>query len=187
MRAPTRPAPEPSAHTDSGDAAVGGRQDRRSRENRLKDKNRELRKDQHDEDFDEATATPEPEARTVPAGMKPEQFKRFADALHAGFAELDIHDVVAVVQGSGATNRSHKHGAPFDEARVSDYDVALVSPTLVKRADEFHIKLSGPLSEQDISMLGFRGVLIQLRHMTERPVNFKLMRGTDLPEGIRVP
>jgi len=152
----------------------------------LKDKTRELRNDQH-EDFDDATALQEGEVRTVPFGMKPEQFQRFADALHEGFAELDIHDVVAVVQGSGATNRSYKYGMAFDEAHVSDYDIALVSPTLVKRAEEFHIKLSGPLSEQDISMLGLKPVHSRLRKMIERPVNFKIMRDAEPPEGIEVP
>jgi hypothetical protein len=119
--------------------------------------------------------------------MNPDQFQHFANALHDGFAELNISDVVAVVQGSGATNRGHEHGDAFDHRRVSDYDVALVSPTLVKRADELRIKLSGPLSEWDISILGLKLIHIKLSQMTERPVNFRLMRSTDLPEGIQVP
>jgi filamentous hemagglutinin len=91
------------------------------------------------------------------------------------------------VQGSGATDRSHATGKPFDEDRVSDYDIALVSPILVKKAEEFHIKLSGPLLAADIERLGLAAICHKLSQMTERPVNFLIVRGASAPEGILVP
>lgn len=188
-------APAPAAHDPKaadmgaeGAAVSGGRQDRRDRSNRLKDRERELRRDQ-DFETPEAgfTSSVDDVSRTVPVGMKPEQFARFGDALHAGLAEIGVEDVVAVIQGSGASDRGHSSGRPFDEGRVSDYDVALVSPSLLKKAEGLRIKLSGPLDRRDIGMLGLREIRDRLSKMTERPVNFLLVRGTEIPSGIRVP
>lgn len=169
-------------------AVSGGRQDRRGRENRLKDKSRQLRKNHDAEDSNSIPDLPAiDEIRTVPVGMKLEQFQRFGDALHRGLAELGAHDVVAVVQGSGVSNRRHRDGTSFDEGHVSDYDIALVSPMLLKRAAEFHIKLRGPLTVFELDLLGLTTVRDQLSAMSERPVNFLLVRNTDTPVGIVVP
>ena len=170
------------------EAIAGGREDRRDRDNRLKDRERQRRKDHAADDHDGAFVPPPVEEhRTTPVGFKSEQFERFAAALHAGFRDAGIDDVVAVVQGSGATNHGHDSGRPFDEGRVSDYDVALVSPTLLKKADDLGIKLRGPLSARELLVLGIADLRLQLTKMTERSVNFQLMRSTDVPRGIVVP
>lgn len=175
------------AETEAG-AVSGGRQDRRDRSNRLKDRERDLRRDQDIETAESGfTGSVDEVSRTVPVGMKPEQFARFGDALHAGLAEIGVEDVVAVIQGSGASDRGHNSGKPFDEGRVSDYDVALVSPSLLKKAEGLRIKLSGPLDRRDIAMLGLSEIRDSISTMTERPVNFLLVRGTQIPAGIRVP
>lgn len=175
------------AETEAG-AVSGGRQDRRDRSNRLKDRERELRNDQEPSMTEDGPARSVDEvSRTIPMGMKHEQFVRFGDVLHAGFAEIGIDDVVAVIQGSGASNRGHDSGRPFDEGRVSDYDVALASPTLLKRAETLGIRLRGPLSFRDVEMLGLTDIQDRLSKMLERAVNFKLARGAIPPPGIRVP
>jgi hypothetical protein len=70
---------------------------------------------------------------------------------------------------------------------VSDYDVALVSSDLLKKAEALRIKLSGPLSIRAIELLGLTDIRDRPSKMTERPVNFQLARGTDIPHGIQVP
>jgi len=147
--------------------------DRRDREARGRDRERQRRRDHDGDDHEEVDhAARPPGPRTVPYGMKDHQFQQFAGDLYAGFAAAGYGDIIATVQGSGATNQSHETGRAFDEARVSDYDVAIQSPQLVARAVELGISLNGALDDVALKRLGLAALRAQLSAAREREVNF---------------
>jgi hypothetical protein len=68
-------------------------------------------------------------------------------------------------QGSSVTGRSADTGAPFDEGRVSDYDIANSGDSVNQAAHENGVQFrgdgvsTGPLNERDLDRLGLDGIL----------------------------
>jgi filamentous hemagglutinin len=89
-------------------------------------------------------------------------------------------DVQAAFRGSSVTGVSFKTGAPFDVGRVSDFDLALASSTLLQRAKELGIGLRGggtrtvPLKDKHLKMLGLLDLQQELNEMAGRPVTFMI-------------
>jgi hypothetical protein len=120
-------------------------------------------------------------ARFLPHGFASvEEFKLFGTRLNAGLAEAGYADARALLQGSAVTGRSFRTGAAFDAGRVSDFDVAIGSPTLLARARELGVGLrsggtrTGPLNAAQVQRLGLGPLQQSLSREAGRPVNFMI-------------
>jgi hypothetical protein len=93
---------------------------------------------------------------------------------------LVYQDVEPMIRGSAVTGESFRTGEPFDVGRRSDYDISLVSPTLMQRAADLGIPLrgggtrTGPLGESALRELGLRELAGNLRDQADRPVSFMI-------------
>jgi hypothetical protein len=120
-------------------------------------------------------------ARAIPHGFSStDDFQAFGSKLKGGLTDAGYSDAVAAFQGSSVTGVKHTTGQPFDVERVSDFDIALASPTLLARAKELGIELrSGgvrtrPLTADDLESLGLSKLAVQLSQSAGRPVNFMI-------------
>jgi hypothetical protein len=119
--------------------------------------------------------------RTLPLGFRnADKFAQFGARLKQGLQNAGYGDVQAAFRGSSVTGVSFKTGAPFDVGRVSDFDLALASSTLLQRAKKLGIGLRGggtrtePLDEEHLKMLGLLDLSRELGEMTGRPVTFMI-------------
>jgi len=119
--------------------------------------------------------------RTLPLGFKnADEFAQFGARLKQGLQNAGYGDVQAAFRGSSVTGVSFKTGAPFDVGRVSDFDLALASSTLLQRAKELGIGLRGggtrtePLKDKHLKMLGLLDLQQELNEMAGRPVTFMI-------------
>jgi len=109
-----------------------------------------------------------------------EDFTRFGGKLHGGLAQAGYRDTQAILQGSAVTGKSFKTGAPFDEGRVSDFDIALTGDSIFNAAKGAGIPLrsmgtrTGPLSERALKQLGLLDLAAQMSKSAGRPVNFMI-------------
>jgi uncharacterized protein YukE len=140
---------------------------------------------------------PQAAQRAIPLGFaNAEEFATFGAHLTQGLRAAGYDDVVPVFQGSSVTGVKYTNGKPFDVGRVSDFDIALASPTLFERAKALGVEVRGrdtrtaPLSQKHLEQLG----LLELRdalkqRMSGRPVAFMIykdleqtvMRGPSIP------
>lgn len=123
--------------------------------------------------------------RTPPNGFATSQeFSGFGNRLHAGLNQAGYSDVQPILQGSAVTGHSYRTGASFDSGRISDFDVALASPTLLQRARELGIDIrgggvrTGPLREEDLRQLGLHNLARNLSQQSGRDVNFMIYDST---------
>lgn len=85
-------------------------------------------------------------------------------------------------QGSAVTGRSADSGAPFDEGRRSDYDIAISGDSVNRAAHENGVQFrgdgvsTGPLSERDLDRLGLDGILDDASAETGREVHVMIFR-----------
>jgi filamentous hemagglutinin len=97
-----------------------------------------------------------------------------------GLRAAGYRDVEPMMRGSAVTGENFRTGVPFDVRRTSDYDVALVSPTLMQRAIELGIPLRGggtrtePTRGRSLEGLGLASVRDTLRAQEGRPVSFMI-------------
>jgi hypothetical protein len=119
--------------------------------------------------------------RTLPLGFRnADKFAQFGARLKQGLQNAGYGDVQAAFRGSSVTGVSFKTGAPFDVGRVSDFDLALASSTLLQRAKELGIGLRGggtrivPLKDKHLKMLGLLDLQQELNEMAGRPVTFMI-------------
>jgi hypothetical protein len=120
-------------------------------------------------------------ARTIPHGFNSvDDFQAFGSTLKGGLTQAGYEDVTAAFQGSSATGVKFTTGQPFDVGRVSDFDIALASRTLLAKAKELDIPLragglrTGPLRPEDLKLLGLSDLAAQLSQAAGRPVNFMI-------------
>ena len=94
-------------------------------------------------------------------------------------------DVQPILQGSAVTGKSYSTGAAFDVGRVSDFDVALASPSLMQRAQELGIGLrsggtrTGPLTAENLRQLGLSDMAQQMTRQYGREVNFMIYNSAE--------
>jgi hypothetical protein len=116
-------------------------------------------------------------------------FQRFSSGIYEQFGARQI-SVDAYFQGSSVTGYGHgvayvpEYGyvarAPFDFMRLSDYDLAIVNPGLVQKAEQLGIELRGegtrtePLSLANLAALGLDQIAQSLSAAAGRPVNIML-------------
>lgn len=117
-----------------------------------------------------------------------DEWRAFSARLHEGLAEAGYPDARAAVQGSGATGRSYKTGAPFDVGRVSDLDVAVTGDDLLADALALGVeprsggRRTEPVKYGPRAVLGLADLLKELSAETGRPV--KIMVYGSLPEAV---
>jgi filamentous hemagglutinin len=140
-----------------------------------------------------------PGGAQIPLGFNsPDEFAQFGRVLYSGFAEAGYDDVEAIFQGSSVTGVSFETQEAFDLGRLSDYDVAIASPSLFERAKELGAQLrsrgtrTGPINKtRMLSNLGILGLSIDLSDLAGRPVKFMLFANVEaaLQRGpsIRIP
>ena len=119
----------------------------------------------------------------VPLGFNTTRdFENFGRATRDGLAIAGQSDAETYIRGSAVTGYSYRTGEAFDVGRPSDYDMAIVSPRLLQRAQELGIPLrgsgtrTGPLTEDQLGILGLKDVLKQLGTKSGRDVGFVIFR-----------
>jgi hypothetical protein len=114
-----------------------------------------------------------------------EEFSRFGADIQSGLTRAGYTDVQPILQGSAVTGRSYSTGAAFDVGRVSDFDVALASSSLLQRAQELGIELrsggirTGPLTAENLAQLGLSDMAQQMTIQYGREVNFMIYNSAD--------
>lgn len=80
---------------------------------------------------------------------------------------------------------SFRTGEAFDVGRVSDFDIALASPTLLQRARELGIPLRGggirtmPLKKEHLERLGLWELQEELSRLAGRDVSFMIYESVE--------
>jgi hypothetical protein len=77
-----------------------------------------------------------------------EDFQEYGDLLYSGFAKAGYSDVKAIMQGSAATGTKFSTKQPI--ILPSDFDVAIVSPSLFEQADILGAKVRGKTNQPRI-------------------------------------
>lgn len=120
-------------------------------------------------------------AEVLPRGFNSyESYVAFGQSVRDGLRAAGYRDVEPMLRGSAVTGESFRTGQPFDVGRISDYDVALVSPSLMQRAAELGIPLrSGgtrtrSLRREELEDFGLRGLGANILRETERDVSFMI-------------
>ncbi|WP_237742001.1 two-partner secretion domain-containing protein [Herbaspirillum rubrisubalbicans] len=124
-------------------------------------------------------------SKDVPSGFANNQeFTQFGINMRNGLNAAGYTDVEPILQGSAVTGKSFATGQPFDVGRVSDFDVALASPKLLKAAEDAGIGMrsggtrTGPLSAADLKVLGLQSLANQMSQQAGRDVNFMIYNST---------
>ncbi|WP_457298228.1 hypothetical protein [Phyllobacterium sp. P5_D12] len=86
------------------------------------------------------------------------------------------------MRGSAVTGRTFKQNSPFDGAKPSDYDLALVSPSMWRRLNDLATPMrSGrtrteELDDDSANGLGIGSLQRSLRALTGRKLSFMIYR-----------
>ena len=116
----------------------------------------------------------------LPFGYKEKPFRRFVARADEEFAAAGFDDAELFMQGSSVSRVKYATKEVLDARagiKPSDYDVAVVSPKLVARAEELGLDIhKGPLTAEQVSALGLREAQESLTKASKggRPVNFKV-------------
>jgi hypothetical protein len=102
----------------------------------------------------------------VPLGFNSrEDFHEFGRTIFRGLNEAGYSDALPFMRGSAVTGYNYVNGRPFDGgSRPSDFDLAISSPTLLRRATEIGVQLRGqgsrtePLRDSEVELLGLQGL-----------------------------
>ena len=128
-------------------------------------------------------------------------FDSFAGDLN-GAARAQAADAQLIVQGSSVTGRRFDRAvdmaytdAPFGVGRLSDYDVAIVSDELVRRAQQRGVRLptDRALSQTEMNQLGLGDLYRQAQAAALRetglayPVNFRIYSSSNVPDTPSLP
>jgi hypothetical protein len=121
----------------------------------------------------------------VPYGFRDFQhFREFATRFRDRMREL-YPDLDMGFQGSSVTGRSAETGMPFDEGRVSDYDIAITGDSVNEAARAGGVPFrgdgvsTGPLAERDLDRLGLDGVVSDASADAGRDVHVMIFRTMD--------
>jgi hypothetical protein len=118
----------------------------------------------------------------LPFGFKESAFHRWTTRFYEEFGAAGFNDPRFFMQGSAASGFKHSSGIALDARRgilPSDYDIAVLSPQIMQRAEGFGIDvLRGPLTAQQIFAFGLSDAQRILTQSSKGgiPVNFKMYR-----------
>jgi filamentous hemagglutinin len=125
-------------------------------------------------------------AGKAPSGFaSAEEFGKFGSDIQNGLTRAGYSDVQPILQGSAVTGKSYSTGVAFDVGRVSDFDVALASPSLMQKAQELGIGLrsggtrTGPLTAENLRQLGLSDMAQQMTKKYGREVNFMIYNSAE--------
>ncbi|EJL68946.1 hypothetical protein PMI12_05283, partial [Variovorax sp. CF313] len=117
----------------------------------------------------------------LPYGYKEKPFERFIQRFDEEFKAAGFNDVDAFMQGSTASGYKYNNGRPLklDGRRIGpdDYDIAIVSPELMKKAESLGLEvMGGPLKSAAINSLGLADAQRALTAASKGglPVEFKV-------------
>ncbi|MEW5963380.1 MAG: phage portal protein [Pseudomonadota bacterium] len=124
----------------------------------------------------------------VPLGFaSADHFRDFGRSARAALSEAGYRDAEPYLRGSSVTGYSYETGEPFDVGRRSDYDLAIVSPTLFNRATALGVRSRGrggrtvQIDGNALRDLGLRSLLDTLASDIGRDVSVVIYRSnTDL-------
>jgi hypothetical protein len=127
------------------------------------------------------------EVGRIPLGFENARtFSKFGDELYTGLKSAGVTDAQAGFQGSAVTGfRFRPPNEPFDLGRLSDFDVAIASPSLLQRAKELGIGVrsqgsrTGPLSREELKLLGLSALRDSLSLSNGRRVEFMIYESMD--------
>ncbi len=125
----------------------------------------------------------------IPFGFKSYgQLKQFAAEIQSGIAKTGNGSRSPILlQGSSVSGRSFKTGELFDIGRTSDFDVAIVNPELLKKAEQLGLSKPGsgrsfPLdldNPERAKALGLDKLQEKLSTRMGRDVNFRIFDSVD--------
>ncbi|MGH1420110.1 MAG: hypothetical protein ACRBCJ_14740 [Hyphomicrobiaceae bacterium] len=108
-------------------------------------------------------------------------YENFGTTLSNGLRNAGYRDVQLFMRGSSVTGVRFSNKKPFDSGpRPSDYDVAIVSPTMFARAVHLNVPLRGrktrtePLNQRALSRLGLLNLRKELQARVGRDVSFMI-------------
>jgi RHS repeat-associated protein len=123
----------------------------------------------------------------TPLGFQDQgEFFKFGAALSRGLKRAGYEDTRAYMRGSSVTGSGRK--GPFDDGRISDYDVALVGDAIFARAkalglvDESYANgtRTWPLKEQSLQQMGLSSLAAELSAAQGRPVSLMIYQEAGL-------
>ena len=98
-------------------------------------------------------------------------------------SKAGYRDSLQLMRGSSVTGVRYRDKRPFDQGRRSDLDVALVSPTLFRRARDAGAQVIGakhdrtqPLRWETMERLGLLNSQSELQSYTGRKVTYVIYR-----------
>ncbi|WMJ75636.1 RHS repeat-associated core domain-containing protein [Cytophagaceae bacterium ABcell3] len=112
------------------------------------------------------------------------QLNQFGSQIKATLARRGFKNSDIFMQGSSVTGKSFRSGVPFDVGRVSDFDVAISNPELLKKGQSLDLGKAGrgysmPLGVEDMKKLGFGDLAESLSNRFGRDVNFRIFENED--------
>jgi hypothetical protein len=127
---------------------------------------------------------------TIPRGFADAQdFAAFGRRLRGGLTAAGYPDAEPVLQGSAVSGVKYTTGEPFDVGRRSDFDIAVVDPRLVDRAEALGVRLrrnpprTPPLTEAQLERLGLLDLVTELSASSGREVHLMVFR--DLQQSLQ--
>lgn len=121
----------------------------------------------------------------IPFGFRSlSEFREFGKILYSGFREAGFDDVIAIMQGSATTGKSYTRQKFFNGD--SDFDVAIVSPSLFNLARHLGLKVRGKTNQPRILLravnydaleeIGLAEVTDRLSEKAGRAVNYMVYK-----------
>lgn len=123
----------------------------------------------------------------LPYGFRSQgAYREFSNQCRQEFANSGYRDAETYLRGSALTGRKYTTGRPFDGGRKpSDLDLAIISPTMMRRAEELKIpqmargKRTRALNDRELDRLGLRETTERLSNQQGRPVTIVIYRNYD--------
>ncbi|MBS9781300.1 MAG: hypothetical protein KGV56_02280, partial [Gammaproteobacteria bacterium] len=106
-----------------------------------------------------------------------DDFKKFGNDIFEHLEKQGYENVQPIMQGSAVTGKKYNPPhTPFDEGRVSDFDIALASSELLEKAKKSGVSLrsrgsrTAPLNQKDLEKLGLKEMADDLSRKYGREV-----------------
>ena len=123
--------------------------------------------------------------RGYPVGFNSyDEFAEFGSELGKDLNKAGYDDAISFMQGSAVTGRNSRSLKAFDDGRISDFDIAVTSPSLFEKAKSIGAEIrgdanrTGPLSIEKtpeiLNKLGLYDFAIRQRELRNRPIEFMI-------------